>query len=301
MNKSGPANQPGLSDNAQPDRTASLQPGTPATQASSSTSLYESASPTQHAARESRATSGLDLPKMGAEVGFQVVSEDDVPPMRASGLICLILGVLSVSAMVAWQMLMLPIAAIAVGIFALRKWHGRRPAGTTAAVVGLVLASCFGAGGLTLPLAKRHTMAQQGEYFARQYLELIGRGDIELAAELRKEKRNRQVKGMNLREAYKKDEVAKSSISTEEEQNVERDAIQLAGPGIKWELAWPARVYRYYGMERVETVWVDPSGKIPEKVLIGLQWSPDDENEVGNWHVHQFNYYRELIYAPSVL
>ncbi|TWT55893.1 RnfABCDGE type electron transport complex subunit D [Allorhodopirellula solitaria] len=251
--------------------------------------------------RAASSRSGLDLPKMGAEVGFQVVSDDDVPPFRASGLICLVLGLLSASAMVAWQMLILPLAAIAFGVFALRKWSGRRPAGTTAAVIGLLLASCFAAGGLTIPLAKHRTMAGQAEYFARQYLELIGRGDTELALELRKQARNRQVESMNLKEAYRRDEVAKTEMEREEEQNMEMDSIQLAGPNIPWELAQTSRVYMHYGQERVETVWIDPTGKIEEKVRVELQWTPDERNGLGNWHVYMLSYYREVIYAPSVL
>tara|TARA_A100001391_G_scaffold163267_1_gene122714 strand:- start:190 stop:909 length:720 start_codon:yes stop_codon:yes gene_type:complete len=239
---------------------------------------------------------------MGAEIGFQVVSEDDVPPFRASGLICLVLGLLSASALVAWQMLILPLAAIAFGVFALRKSDGPKPAGTTAAVIGLVLASCFGAGGITIPMAKRSTMASQAEYFGREYLELIGRGDVELAAELRKEARNRQVKGMNLREAYRAEQIASASKGEEDQHsNAEQDAIELAGPDIQWELAERPRVYMHYGIERVETIWFDPSGTVKEKVVVELQWSPDEAKNIANWHVNNFHFYRDLIFAPSVL
>lgn len=264
-------------------------------------SLYSSPSRDANSLRGPSASSGLDLPRMGAEVGFQVVNDDDVPPFRASGLVSLLLGLLSASALIAWQMLVLPIAAILFGVFALRKWTGPRPAGTTAAVIGLLLASCFGAGGLAIPLAKRATVGKQAEFFARQYLELIGNGDVELASELRKEARNRQVASMNLKELYRKEALAKSETEPEENRNSEQDAIQLAGPNIPWELVERPRVYSYYGMERVETIWFDPSGKLTEKVVIELQWSPDDKNNIGNWHVNNFHFYRDLIYAPSVL
>lgn len=264
-------------------------------------SLYSSPSRDATSPPDASARSGLDLPKMGAEVGFQVVNDDDVPPFRASGLVSLMLGLLSASALIAWQMLVLPVAAIGFGIFALRKWTGPRPAGTAAAVIGLVLASCFGAGGLAIPLAKRATIGKQAEFFARQYLELMGKGDIELVAELRKEARNRQVSSMNLRELYKKEALAKTDMERAESQNSEQEAIQLAGPNIHWELAEPSRVFSYYGMERVETIWVDPSSTVKEKVVVEMQWAPDDENNVGNWHVNNFHFYRELIYAPSVL
>lgn len=265
------------------------------------TSLYSSPSRDSQSLRGTSAESGLDLPRMGAEVGFQVVNDDDVPPFRASGLVSLMLGLLSASALVAWQMLVLPIAAIAFGVFALRKWTGPRPAGTTAAVIGLLLASCFGAGGLAIPLAKRATVGKQGEFFARQYLQLMGKGDIELASELRKEARNRQVSSMNLRELYKKEDLAKTDMQREESRHAEQDTIQLAGPNIPWTLAERPRVYSYYGMERVETIWFDPSGKVTEKVVVEMQWAPDEMNNIGNWHVNNIHFYRDLIFAPSVL
>jgi hypothetical protein len=268
---------------------------------STNRSLYSSSPISGKSAQDASADKAFSLPKMGAEVGYQVVSDDDVPPFRASGLVCFVLGILSFWATIAWQMLIIPFAAIIFGIVAMRKWQGQRPAGTTVAVIGLLLASFFGATGLTVPLAKRNTMGKQAEYFAREFLELAGRGDVELVAELRKEARNRQVKGMNIKEAYEKDQIARASLEEGSSSDSVVNEIRLAGPNIQWELAEPVRVYMYYGMERADTYWIDPSGTIKEKVQVELQWTPDDANNVGHWHVNLFQYWRELLVAPSVL
>lgn len=90
-------------------------------------------------------------------------------------------------------------------------------------------------------------------------------------------------------------------MEREESRSAEQDTIQLAGPNIDWELAERPRVFSTYGVERVATTWIDPSGKVKEKVVIEMQWSPDDETNIGNWHVNNLHFYRDLIYAPSVL
>ncbi|MCM2373445.1 DUF4190 domain-containing protein [Aporhodopirellula aestuarii] len=249
---------------------------------------------------QAKPSDGFAIPKMGAEVGYEVLSDDDVPPFRSSGLVCLILGLLSFSALVAWQMLVLPIAAIIFGLVAMRKWTGQRPAGTTAAVIGLILATGFGAAGITIPLAKNRTMGNQAVYFAKEYLELVGRGDAELALELRKEARNRQLTEMNLKQAYSKDPIAKESMEAEGDNGL-IDIIQAAGPDIPWELAEPPRVFVKYNMERVDTYWVDPSGRVKEKIQLLMQWSPNEQTKKGEWHVNLFQIARELIVAPSIL
>jgi len=246
-------------------------------------------------------TDGFSIPKMGAEVGYQVVSEDEVPPFRASGLICLVLGLLGFSALVAWQMLILPIAAIVFGVIAMRPWQGRRPAGTTAAVIGLVLASGFLAAGFTIPFAKKSTMGGQAEYFAREFLELVGNGDIELASELQKEARNRQVKEMNLIKQYQEDLIAREQSDEGPSNGGATDQISAAGPDIPWELAQSPRVFVKYNTEKVDTLWVDPTGEVGEKVHVELQWTPNEETGKADWHVTSFHFHRELIVAPSIL
>lgn len=241
----------------------------------------------------------LSVPRMGAESGFQLVSEDEVPPLRASGIVCFVLGALSFWALIAWQMIIIPVLAIIFGIIAMRKWGSVRPAGTTVAVIGLVLASVFGAVGVMLPTMKQQTLGKQAEYFAHEFLELCGEGEMELALELQKRAPNRQLANMNLKEAYAEDDVANSQM--EEADNGLFETISAAGPDIEWELAESARVYFKYGIEKADTYWIDPSGKIKGKIQVQLEWHPNEDERTGQWHVALFQTYRDRIVAPSIL
>ncbi|SMP41902.1 hypothetical protein SAMN06265222_101673 [Neorhodopirellula lusitana] len=239
------------------------------------------------------------IPRMGAEDGYQLVDEEDVPPLRASGIVCFILGLLSFWATVAWQMLILPIVAIIFGIIAMRKWGKVRPAGTTAAVLGLVLASAFGAAGIVIPTMKQRTLGKQAEYFAREFLEVVGDGEVELALELQKQARNRQLGTMDLKKAYANDKVASEQREDATEGMV--STIGALGPDIEWELAEPVRVFFKYGIEKADTYWIDPSNKESRKIQILLEWHPNETDKTGQWNVSLFQYHRELIVAPTVL
>jgi hypothetical protein len=243
--------------------------------------------------------SHLAIPRMGAESGYQLVSEEEVPPLRTSGIVCFIFGLLSFWAIVAWQMLIIPIIAIVFGCIAMRKWGKIRPAGTTVAVIGLVLASGFGATGVMIPMMKQRTLGKQAEYFAREFLELCGDGEVELALELRKPARNRQIASMDLKKAYSEDKVASTEMENAESGMIE--TVREAGPDIDWQLAQPVRAFYKYGVEKVDTYWIDPSGKVDKKIQVMLEWSPNEEEQTGQWHVSMFQFYREMIVAPSVL
>ena len=82
-----------------------------------------------------------DVPHMRAETGFD--EADSAPPLRVSGFVCLLLGMLSVLACFGQPLLIVPLSAIAVGFVALRRSSGQRPVGTTPAMIGMVLAIFF--------------------------------------------------------------------------------------------------------------------------------------------------------------
>lgn len=239
------------------------------------------------------------IPRMGAESGYQMISEEDVPPLRTSGIVCFIFGLLSFWALVAWQMLIFPVLAIIFGTIAMRKWGRVRPAGTTIAVIGLILASGFGAVGVAMPVLKQRTLGKQAEYFASEFLELCGKGEVELALELQKPFQNRQLKTMDLEKAYESDSIASSEMEEAGDSMV--STIHELGPNIDWKLAEPVRVFYKYGVEKADTYWIDPSGEYDQKVQILLEWHPNDQDQTGQWHVAQFQLFRELIVAPSIL
>ena len=71
---------------------------------------------------------------MGAEAGFDV-SEVHVP-LRLSGYLSLVLGLVSGFSFLAIPLLLIPVVAILIGLFTLRPSRQGRPVGTTAALLG---------------------------------------------------------------------------------------------------------------------------------------------------------------------
>lgn len=242
---------------------------------------------------------GPAVSQMGAEVGFEVVSNDGVAPLRPSGVVCLILGLLSFSATIALPMVAIPVIAIAFGLYALRRHEGPKPVGTTAAIIGLMLASCAGAAGLAIPYFKQQSIGKQGAYFAKEFMSVIGDGNVNLALELKKHAKNRQLATMNLEKVYEEDDIAR-----EERESAMEGAftdLKVAGPGIEWELAERPRVYVNWGVNKVDTYWIDPSGKISQKVQVLMEWTPIESTGKGEWRVGLFQYYRERLVAESIL
>ena len=116
------------------------------------------------------------VPQMHAEAGFE---QDSVPPLRVSGFICLLFGVLSVFSLIGQPLLLFSLIAIAFGIFALRRSGEQTPVGTRPAMLGLVLAVGFGACGFFVPWMKTMTLGRQAEKFSRDYMEVVARSEDE--------------------------------------------------------------------------------------------------------------------------
>lgn len=234
------------------------------------------------------------IPRMRSESELEVIVED-VPPVRPSGFISLFLGVASFAAPIGRPALILPALAIVFGLFALRKREGLRAVGTTPAIIGLILASFFGACGIAVPWMKSKTMGDQATYFASQFLELASRGEESLVKELQREFRNRHITTTKLDEVYQDE----SAESAEAGPGI-YDQIFEAGPDVDFVLDRPVQVFQRYGNEKVDTVWTDRSGKIKQPVQIEMQWIKDPDGN-GQWHVSLFQFYREPIYAESNL
>ncbi|MCC9644432.1 hypothetical protein LOC71_19340 [Rhodopirellula sp. JC740] len=252
------------------------------------------------AAKATAASREKYVPRMGEESALEEVLVEDVAPVRISAFVGLLVAISSFTAAVAKPMLVLPVLAIALCLFALRKHDGRtKPVGTLAARIGLVLACLFGSTGFFVHHLKSRTLGNQAVYFARQYLELAARGEESLAIELQKTKPNRQVATMQLNEAYSQDESAMEQL-----ENFRSGAyvdVKKAGLDTEWELDRRPRVFQKYGREKVDTYWRDPSGKFNGVIQVELEWSPAYEGEEADWHVSLFQVERELIVAPSVL
>ncbi|MFG0266009.1 MAG: hypothetical protein ACF8AM_12800 [Rhodopirellula sp. JB055] len=130
------------------------------------------------AAKATAANRERDVPKMGAEAGYEEVVVEEVAPVRISAFIGLFIALTSFTAAVGKPMLVLPLLAIAFCLFALRKHSGAtKPVGTTAARLGLILACLFGSMGFFVHYMKYRTLGDQATYFAQQYVELAANGE----------------------------------------------------------------------------------------------------------------------------
>lgn len=245
---------------------------------------------------ESTATSTIG---MSAEGGFDL-NEEDVAPLRFSGFLALLLGLASVLALVALPMLIIPVLAIGLGLFALRKYEGTKPVGITAAKIGLVLAAGFGSCGFFIPWFKTMTLGGQAEYFARQYLEVVARGDLELAMELKKSHYNRFMDTMSLKKHYEINEFAAKALQKFRDDGIS-DALQRLGPDAEWQVYRPTRVFYSGRKDRAELILVNYDSEVPMRVYLMLIYQIDKDTGVAQWHVDECVRYNERIVAEAVL
>tara|TARA_R110002049_G_scaffold50370_1_gene142946 strand:- start:36092 stop:36859 length:768 start_codon:yes stop_codon:yes gene_type:complete len=239
-----------------------------------------------------------DVPRMGAESGFDL-SEVHVP-LRLSGYLCLVLGLVSAFSLLAVPMLLVPVIAILIGLFALRPSRQGRPVGTTAALVGIVLAVGFGACGASVAWFKQKTFGDQAEYFARQYFDVIANHEMELAMELRKDFVNRFSADMPLKTFYETNGDSAAALAEFEEDGINAE-IQKAGSADAFELTKAPRVYHKYGHDRVELIFVNSQDPKARKIEVIMECKTDPTTNTAQWHVHRVQYVMKPIYAESVL
>ncbi|MCG8651563.1 MAG: hypothetical protein MI861_17105 [Pirellulales bacterium] len=235
---------------------------------------------------------------MGSESGFAV--EEVVPPLRPSGFVSLVLGLLSPVSLVGAAALLVPLGAILFGLFALRRQQEAAFASTIAAKVGLVLAFGFGSCGLFVPIFKNRTLGSQAEQFARHYIELVAMDETELAMELRKDYNNRFPGTMPLKAHYSLNESSEDAMLEFRNEGTNR-RIRERGPGAEWKLERPVRVFTHYQIQRAELFFIDPTGKSSLHLYILMQYDLDHRNGDGQWYVVQVQEHMEPIFAPSIL
>ena len=235
---------------------------------------------------------------MSAETGFE--DDEKIAPFRVSGFVCLLLGMASVLSFVAKPVLIIPMMAIAFGLFALRRCEGGTPVGTTAAKLGMLMAVGFGAYGLGMPMFKQRILGERAEYFAREFIELIAKDKILYAAELQKKHPNRFLKTMSLEEHYKSNPTA--------EENLERSAamqlsgkLQEIGAGANWKLSEPVKVYVKYGRQEAEVVLRNDDLTRPLIIQVVLELIDSKQTGAYEWSVNLFQEQRSRIVAESVL
>jgi len=234
---------------------------------------------------------------MHAEAGIE--ADVDSRPLRVSGFLCLLFGLLSILCPIGRPMLIMPLICFVLGFIALRKHSGETPVGTRPALVGLVLAVGFGICGLMLPLFKTYTLARQAEKFARDYIEVLAYEEDEFAMELNKDYVNRFDKTMSLEEHYNENEGASRQFAEFRENSI-HEVIRSRGPKAEWVLAQPVRIYYSYDREHAEMVWMDPTGQVGTKIFMIMDYMIDSKGQ-GQWHIATVAPQMKRYVAESVL
>lgn len=237
-----------------------------------------------------------NVPRMGAEAGYEL---EDAPPFHVSGYICLIIALFSPAALLGLSAVLIPAVAIPFGLFALRRHGEQVPTGTTAARVGLLLAFGFGACGIAIPWMQHVTLGGQAEKFARDYIEVIARDEAELAMELQKDYVNRFPDTMPLMAHYALNPPPEEQLEIFQNDPVNK-TIRRRGPGARWRLAEPVRVYTHYGFQRADVVFEDPTGAAATNLRFTLEYKIDSSGK-GQWQMLNIVPDVDKIYAPAVL
>ncbi|MGB7327875.1 MAG: hypothetical protein WBD31_23570 [Rubripirellula sp.] len=250
------------------------------------------------------------VPQMHAETGYD--ESELMAPLRFSGYVCLILGLISVVALLGLPALVIPALAIFMGLIALRPYSGPKPVGRIPAQIGVILAIGFGVCGFGLVSMKKNTLGSQAKYYTREYISLVANGHKELPIELGKSFNNRFNKSMPLKEFYKNQEQeyaaklaegqaggsGESSPMEQFQNNAAHNEIIKQGDDADWKLAAPIEIYKQFGIERATVNWQAPGSK--QVVQFMMQYLVDGD-DVGQWHVDIIQIKRERLVAESIL
>ena len=229
-------------------------------------------------------------PAMSAE--GQPELELNVTPIRLSGIVALALGLLSFTAVLGAPLIIVPVVAVAFAIFAVRPYSGERPIGVAAAWVGLFCAILFGVWGVSERQFKERAMGAQATRFAREWLQLAGQGDLELALELQVHPSRRQPESMPLADYYQRSTAGMEMLKQFKEQEMIPTLIEL-GTRPKWVPAKPPKVYTLYGRELTQTVWRDATGAYPHLVKIVLEYLEGKSSDKAQWKIELVSTYMD--------
>lgn len=204
--------------------------------------------------------------------------------VRVSGFIALLLGGLSFAALFAGPLMIVPgLAAIAAGV-ALRPYSGLRPAGLTAALIGLFLATLFGFWGATERRLQYQTLSSQAAQFASRWLDLVAQGDVEMALQLSQHPSFRQSASMSLVDYYQTNAEAQTAMKNFKEAPANLEILR-AGNAAKWEQERPSEIYHFSGRKLLTTYWRDRSGTIRGPIVVRLEFIPAAGDKPAQWMI----------------
>lgn len=207
-------------------------------------------------------------------------------PFRPSSILALLLGLLSASMVASPNLVFIPILAVAISVFALRpaRQANVKPSGRSLAWLGMILAFFFAAWSVSYFTIRYQQLTSAAQTFAIDWLELLNRGEKELAFELSQTPSMRQVDNMALKEFY-------SQESEPNRPNFERydsflrfqavSAILAAETKPKWEYVETSSIYRQYEGEYVVLNLKDTTNTIrPITVIMGRLPTINDQGEL---------------------
>ena len=124
--------------------------------------------------------------------------------LSPQAIICLILGVLSSTALAHPILFVLPVVALAVGVMALREIRAN-PAelsGARLAVLGVALATLFGSWVISYKLASEHLLSKQAREVGQSWVDLVASGELRAAHQLMTRSDDRAAERADLAEYY---------------------------------------------------------------------------------------------------
>jgi hypothetical protein len=66
-----------------------------------------------------------------------------------------------------------------------------------------------------------------------------------------------------------------------------------AGSAVNWQLHRPPTYSTQHNRHLASTIWQDNSGKVRSLIKIGLEFTPPEEGEIGQWTVYEITTWAE--------
>ncbi|WP_153557315.1 hypothetical protein [Roseimaritima sediminicola] len=211
-------------------------------------------------------------------------------PVRPSGFVALLLGLLSSVVLLSTTLILIPLVTLVVGLFALRPSSEGPPVGRRAAVLGILLAVFFACWSVVASRVRTQQLSDNAERFGHEWMQLTSLGEWEMAMELTKSPAGRQSPQMPLKAYYQNSETCSEQL----DEFLDRTAImriQDAGRDADWQLAESPQIYDDMGALCVQVRYVDRNQNSSDGVRLELQRMWDSEAGVGEWRVRDFGPY----------
>ncbi len=224
---------------------------------------------------------------------FSVTPQEiPTPPVRPSGFVTLLLGGLSSVVLLSTSLLIVPIFAIAIGIFALRPAPLGVPVGRRAAMFGILLAVFFSAWAVMSSRLRMQELSSNGQQFAAQWLELASMGEWEAVLELMKWPEARQNPKMPLKPYYANTEMRIDEMKAFKER---AGFGRLSQPGEpdRWSPLASPDIFTDHGEQCVRVRFVDKTESTESGVWVELQRRAGEDGQSGEWKVRDYGIFDE--------